>query len=175
MGAAEVHADIHHEQGYDDTPTPEPLGLAPDPVEVRRNGGVAGFVGVVASTVAIAYLARATSTGAPLDWALAALMGVLGIGHLAALVDARTPLLVADTQGVRLRLGRNWRGLPWGALRKVEHRPRRGPLRDGRLVLVVHNPARLIEELDAPAVGSPASPAGCTAPRSRSRSACPPA
>ena len=148
MGAAEVHADIHHEQGYDDTPTPEPLGLAPDPVEVRRNGGVAGFVGVVASTVAIAYLARATSTGAPLDWALAALMGVLGIGHLAALVDARTPLLVADTQGVRLRLGRNWRGLPWGALRKVEHRPRRGALRDGRLVLVVHNPARLIEELD---------------------------
>ena len=150
MGAAEVHADIHHghEQGFDDAPTPEPLGLAPNPVEVRRNGAVAGLVGVVASTIAIAYLARATSTGAPLDWALAALMGVLGIGHLAALVDARTPLLVADTQGVRLRLGRNWRGLPWGALRKVEHRPRRGTLRDGRLVLVVHNPARLIEELD---------------------------
>src|ERR1700754_699130 len=133
MGAAEVHADIHHgpEQGYDDTTTPEPLGLAPNPVEVRRNGGVAGFVGVVASTVAIAYLARATSTGAPLDWALAGLMGVLGIGHLAAMVDARTPLLVADTQGVRLRLGRNWRGLPRGAPRGVQHLARRGLFRDG--------------------------------------------
>ena len=84
----------------------------------------------------------------PLDWALAAVMGLLGIGHLAAFVDARTPLLVADTQGVRIRLGQSWRGLPWGALRQVEHRPRRGILRDGRLVLVVRNPERLIEELD---------------------------
>jgi hypothetical protein len=145
MGAAEVHDDIEQ---YDDTPAPESLGLAPEPVEVRRNGGVAGFVGAVASAIAIAYLARATTTGATLDWAFAVAMGLLGIGHLAALVDARTPLLVADTQGVRIRLGRNWRGLPWGALRTVEHRPRRGLLRDGRLVLVVHNPERLIEELD---------------------------
>jgi hypothetical protein len=79
---------------------------------------------------------------------LAAVMGVLGIAHLAAFVDARTPLLVADTQGVRIRLGNTWRGLPWGALSRVEHRPRRGPFRDGRLVLVVRHPARLIEELD---------------------------
>ena len=82
---------------------------------------------------------------------LAGVLGVLGIGYLAALVDARTPLLVADTQGVRIRLGRAWRGLPWGALHRVEHTPRRGLLRDGRLVMVVHNPARLLEELDGSA------------------------
>jgi hypothetical protein len=146
MSAAEFrdHADVEVEE----KPTTEPLGLAPDAVEVRRNAGLAAFVGAVASGVAIAYLARATNTGAPLDWALAAVMGVLGIAHLAAFVDARTPLLVADTQGVRIRLGNTWRGLPWGALSRVEHRPRRGPLRDGRLVLVVRHPARLIEELD---------------------------
>ena len=132
----------------DDTPVAEPLGLAPDVVEVRRNAGLAAFVGAVASAVAIAYLARATSTGAALDWVLAAAMGLLGVGYLAAFVDARTPLLVADTQGVRIRLGQSWRGLPWGALRQVEHRARRGLLRDGRLVLVVRNPERLIEELD---------------------------
>ena len=34
-------------------------------------------------------------------------------------LDARTPLLVADSQGVRIRLGRTWRGLPWGALATV--------------------------------------------------------
>ena len=146
MSAAEFrdHVDVEVEE----KPTTEPLGLAPDAVEVRRNAGLAAFVGAVASGVAITYLARATNTGAPLDWALAAVMGVLGIAHLAAFVDARTPLLVADTQGVRIRLGNTWRGLPWGALSRVEHRPRRGPFRDGRLVLVVRHPARLIEELD---------------------------
>ena len=144
MSAAEFRDHVEVEE----RPTTEPLGLAPDGVEVRRNAGLAAFVGAVASGVAIAYLARATNTGAPLDWVLAAVMGVLGIAHLAAFVDARTPLLVADTQGVRIRLGNTWRGLPWGALSRVEHRPRRGPLRDGRLVLVVRHPARLIEELD---------------------------
>jgi hypothetical protein len=144
MSAAEFRDDVEVEE----RPTPEPLGLAPEAVEVRRNAGLAAFVGAVASGVAIAYLARATNTGAPLDWALAGVMGVLGFAHLAALVDARTPLLVADTQGVRIRLGNTWRGLPWGALARVEHRPRRGLFRDGRLVLVVRHPARLVEELD---------------------------
>ena len=118
MSAAEFrdHMDVEVEE----TPTTEPLGLAPDAVEVRRNAGLAAFVGALASGVAIAYLARAANTGAPLDWGLAALMGVLGIAHLAAFVDARTPLLVADTQGVRIRLGNTWRGLPWGALARVE-------------------------------------------------------
>ncbi|NYD42181.1 helix-turn-helix domain-containing protein [Nocardioides panaciterrulae] len=132
---------------YDDTPA-EPLGLAPHPVEIRRNGGLAALLGGLASAVAIAYLARATGTGSWLDWALVVVMGVLGIAHLRAFVDARTPLLVADTQGVRIRLGRTWRGMPWGALARVEHRPRRGVLRDGRVVLVARNTDRVLEELD---------------------------
>lgn len=131
---------------HEDAP-PTGLALAPDSVVVRRNAGLAALVGGLASAVAIAYLARASETGAVLDWAMAVVLGALGIGYLAALVDARTPLLVADAQGVRIRLGRAWRGLPWGALNRVEHTPRRGPLRDGRLVMVVHNPARLLEEL----------------------------
>ncbi len=127
------------------------LALAPESVVVRRNAGLAAAIGGVASAVAIAYLARATESGAVLDWLLAVGLGLLGIGYLAAFVDARSPLLVADSHGVRIRLGRSWRGLPWGALQRVEHTPRRGPLRDGRLVMVVHNPARLIEELDGSA------------------------
>ena len=115
---------------------------------MRRNAGLAALVGGLASAVAIAYLARASATGAVLDWVLAGGLALLGIGYLVSLVDARTPLLVADTQGVRVRLGRDWRGLPWGALSRVEHTPRRGLLRDGRLVMVVRNPARLVEELD---------------------------
>ena len=143
MSAAEFRDDV--EIG---SPSNEPLGLAPDAVEVRRNGGLAALIGALASAVAIAYLARATGTGAMLDWVLAVVMGLVGIAHLAAFVDARTPLLVADTQGVRLRLGNSWRGLPWGALTRVEHQARRGLLRDGRLVMVVRNPERVIEDLD---------------------------
>ena len=55
------------------------------------------------------------------------------------LVDSRTPLLVADAQGIRIRLGRTWRGLPWTAVHHVEHTPRRDLLHDGRLVVVPHN------------------------------------
>ncbi|NYE38705.1 cytoskeletal protein RodZ [Nocardioides cavernae] len=111
----------------------------PDHVEVRRHAGVAAGVGLTASAVAIAYLGRAAQTGSALDWAFVVAMGLLGAYWLYGLVDARTPLLVADAQGLRIRLGRTWRGLPWTAVHHVEHTPRRGLLRDGRLVVVPHN------------------------------------
>lgn len=133
----------------DDT-TGSVLGAAPDVVEVRRNGGLAALIGAVASAVAIAYLGRAVQTGATLDWVIFAVMALVGGVWLHAFVDARTPLMVADSQGVRLRLGKAWRGLPWGALAAVEHTPRRGLLRDGKLVLVPHNPDRVRAELDGP-------------------------
>ena len=50
------------------------LTLAPDAVEVRRNAGLAALVGGLASAVAIAYLARASATGAVLDWVLAGVL-----------------------------------------------------------------------------------------------------
>ena len=111
----------------------------PDHVEVRRHAGVAAGVGLTASAVAIAYLGRASQSGSALDWAFVAVMGLLGAYWLVGLVDARTPLLVADAQGIRIRLGRTWRGLPWTAVHHVEHTPRQGLLRDGRLVVVPHN------------------------------------
>lgn len=135
MGAAAVHEDdIHAGRGEH-----EPLTVTPDAVEVRRSAAVAGGVGLTASAVAIAYLGRATQSGSVLDWVFVVAMGLLGAYWLVGLVDARTPLLVADAQGIRIRLGRTWRGLPWTAVHHVEHTPRRGLLRDGRLVVVPHN------------------------------------
>jgi hypothetical protein len=124
------------------------LGVPHEAVEVRRNGALAAAIGGISSGVAIGYLARAASTGSPVDWVVGVVLGVLGIAHLLSFIDARVPLLVADPQGIRLRLGRTWQGLPWGAIREVQHRPRRGWLRDGRLAVVVGNPGRLVEELD---------------------------
>lgn len=133
-----------HEEGAGHAPdehTDGSLVVIPDVVEVRRHSGVAALVGGAGSVLAIAYLARATQSGAALDWLLALLMGAVGAAWLAALLDARTPLLVADAQGVRLRLGRSWQGLPWSSVARVEHLPRRGLLRDGRLVVVPHDTA----------------------------------
>ncbi|WP_104106736.1 helix-turn-helix domain-containing protein [Nocardioides sp. 616] len=144
MGAVEKHLEHTGEEAVDGPS----LSLAADVVEVRRNAGVAAAVGVLASALAIAFLARAVETAAVLDWALFGVLGAIGTGWLASFVDARTPLLVADAQGVRLRLGRTWRGLPWSAVERVEHLPRRGLLRDGRLRVVPRNPDLLLAELD---------------------------
>ena len=76
------------------------------------------------------------------------MLGAIGVVNLAALLDARTPLLVADDLGVRLRLGRTWVGLPWGGLHEVEHRPQRGWWRDGLLVVRPHYVQRVLEDLD---------------------------
>jgi hypothetical protein len=119
------------------------------PVVVRRHAGLAALIGAAASAVAIAYLWRASQTMTPLDWSLCAVMtGIAGM-YLASLVDSRTPLLVADDLGVRIRLGHEWRGLPWEAIGRVDVHPRRGPLRDGRVVVAPHSLGRALDGLDA--------------------------
>jgi cytoskeleton protein RodZ len=123
--------------------------VAGTPVVVRRHAGVAALVGAAASTVAIAYLWRASQTMTVLDWALFGVMSLIAAVYLASLVDARTPLLVADDLGVRIRLGHEWRGLPWEAIGQVVVHPRRGPLRDGRLVFSPRSLARALDGLDA--------------------------
>src|SRR3954447_13136074 len=117
-------------------------------VEVRRNAGVSAVVGAAASAVAIAYLWRAAGSGAVLDWALCALMAALAVVFLRGLFDARTPLLVVDELGVRIRLAEHWRGLPWEAIENVVVKPRRGIVHDGRLVIRLHHVQRAIEGLE---------------------------
>jgi hypothetical protein len=138
-----------------DKPVLETIGeptIAPEHLlEVRRRPGISGALGAGASLVAVAYLARAAGGGSVVDWVVAGVLAVVGVANLAALLDARTPLLVADDLGVRLRLGRTWVGLPWGGLHEVEHQARRGWWRDGLLVVRTHYVQRVLEDLDAPA------------------------
>lgn len=139
--------------GRVDQPEPAELPLPAAPgatgaVTVRRNVVWSLLVAALASTVAIAYLDRATGGGATLDWVLCALTALLAAVHLGAVLDARTPLLVADGDGVRIRLGSQWRGMPWDALAQVVVRPRAGRFRDGRLVVTPHTAPRLLDGLD---------------------------
>ena len=60
-----------------------------------------GLTGWSTNLHPIAYFGRATQTGSVVDWAFVVAMGLLGVYWLAGLVDARTPLLVADAQGMQ--------------------------------------------------------------------------
>ena len=98
----------------------------PPVVEVRRNAVTSALLGAASSAVAIAYLWRAAESGQVLDWVLCVTLGLFATVFLHSLLDARTPLLVADEMGIRIRLGTTWRGLPWEAIERVVVRPRRG-------------------------------------------------
>jgi len=116
-------------------------------VEVRRNTRLAAAIAVVALLLGVGFVMRGGGSVV-----VGALLLLLGLAHAWLAWDARTPLAVVDDQGVRMRLGRTWRGLPWGDIDEVEHQPRpAGPLgwwRDGRLsVLPVDNAAQF-EGLD---------------------------
>ncbi len=132
-----VEFDVPTEFG----PLPRPVAEVadtesePEPVvvEVRRRAGLAALIGVLAGGIATLYLTRAVDSGSGLDWTVFALFGLVALAYLGVLLDSRTPLLVADEQGLRLRNGRSWAGFPWGSLTRVDVLEQVG-LRDGRLV-----------------------------------------
>ena len=108
-----------------------------DDVEVRRDGPLAAVIGVAAAGLAIAYLARASgSEGGLVDWVLMGVLGAIAAAFLVSFIDARAPLMLADRQGIRVRSGRSWRGLAWAEVNRVEHLPRSGLLRDGRITVL---------------------------------------
>jgi hypothetical protein len=107
----------------------------PEPVVIRRNAVLLGALGFGAAGVCLAYLVRAVSGGSSIDWLMAAALGVIAVPYLGMLASARSPLLVADETGVRIRLGGQWRGLLWEDMARVEVNRRGGFLRDGRVVI----------------------------------------
>ncbi|MDZ5622340.1 helix-turn-helix domain-containing protein [Nocardioides bizhenqiangii] len=131
------------DQTHAETETAEAAGQ----VEVRRNVVLSGIVGAVAAVLTIAFAFRAFGDGSALDWALFAVLGVITVLHVAAVADARAPLLVADRLGVRLRQGADWQGIAWDDIECMEHLPRRLPLHDGHLLVVGESGQQLIVPL----------------------------
>ncbi len=113
-------------------------------VQVRHNARLAAAVGSFAAVVTVAWFSRALQTGALLDWSLCVIVGAIGVVQLLVVRDSRAPLMLADEQGVRIRRGETWSGLPWQDIDHVEVLARgRGLgalLRDGRLVLLAREP-----------------------------------
>ena len=104
-------------------------------VVVRRRAGFPAVVAASALVLAGGYLWRGLHGGGALAWLVVAVLVVIAAAHLALVADARTPLLVADSTGVRARLGRRWRGLPWSGIDAVEVAPQRSRWGEGRVAI----------------------------------------
>lgn len=114
------------------------------PVEVHRNTLLTASTGVLAGVVGAAYVVRLLGGGTALDGVLAVVLLGIAAVHAVGVLDARAPLFVADELGVRLRRGKEWRGLPWTEIDAVEVLPRRRVLRDGSVdVLSGEEPLRV--------------------------------
>lgn len=102
-------------------------------VAVHRNVVLSGVVGGVALLFGGAFLARA---GSAFDVLVGLVLVLVAVVNLPAVASARTPVLVADDYGIRLRVGLAWRGLPWTAIRQLVVEDPASVLREGRMVIV---------------------------------------
>lgn len=113
-------------------------------VAVRRNVVLSGVVGGLALLLGASFLLRA---GSAFDVLLGLVLVVVALGHVPALTSARTPVLVADDHGIRLRVGTTWRGVPWSAMRQVVVEDAASVLREGRLVIVPLDRSELLRRV----------------------------
>ncbi len=107
------------------------LSRDPDPApsfEVRGRPGIHIVVSAVAGVTALAYLWRAVDGGSVILWAMVALLVGIAVLHLLGRREASLPRLVADEHGVRVRRRRQWIGLPWVDIDRVEVASMHGPL-----------------------------------------------
>lgn len=116
--------------------TLEPAGTGSGEVlEVRRSAGVLALVAVGAGVLAVAYAVRAVD-GSALLWLIAGVLGGVGLLAGRGWYDARSPLMVADSLGVRVRHGDAWRGFPWADVDHVVLAEPRGLFGDGAIDVV---------------------------------------
>src|SRR5262247_1737495 len=107
------------------------LSRDPDPApsfEVRGRPGIHIVVSAVAGVTALAYLWRAVDGGSVILWAMVALLVGIAVLHLLGRREASLPRLVADEHGVRVRRRRQWIGLPWDDIDRVDVASMHGPL-----------------------------------------------
>jgi hypothetical protein len=78
----------------------------------RRTGLYLGTA-ILAITAAAALGVAAVARDVPWLWVPAGVLVLLGLVALPGIIDARTPIFVADRYGVRLHQRDNWVGLLW--------------------------------------------------------------
>ena len=111
--------------------------------EIRRRASIYVGVGVVALALGIAFGLRAHREKEPRLWFLVAVLAVIAYVHLIAAIDSRTPLFVADDQGVRLRSGHEWVGFLWREMGEIRVERREGIFYDARVKVLSGDGTRI--------------------------------
>jgi hypothetical protein len=104
-----------------------------EPFEIRRRVGIYFGIGIIAAALAVAFGFRAYDKEQPLLWILVAVLAVMAYILLVAAFDSRTPLFVADDQGVRMRDGEEWVGFLWQEMGDLRIERRDGFFYDPRV------------------------------------------
>jgi hypothetical protein len=112
---------------------------------VRRRGTLMGLVTLAALVVCGLYLWRFSDDRGLVPFLLGCALLGIGVVHAVAWRESRSPLLIADLTGLRVRLGGRWAGVPWGEVEGVEVAARRR-FGDGRVVVRPRNELRILAE-----------------------------
>ena len=115
----------------------------PTPFTVRASQKVHGGIAAGAALVAVGFGASAsTSPTGILRWIAAAAFAVLAVVCARALTVG--DMLVADTVGIRLRIGNEWIGTRWEDIEEVTVLQRRHFLDDGRIAVHLLDPGPVL-------------------------------
>lgn len=117
-------------------------------VAIRRRLVMPAVLAASAGFVAAAFLIRGVTHFSVWSLLVGLALAALAATQAMVLREGRTPLLLADEHGFRLRLGQDWCGLPWTSLRQVVVEPATSLWRDGRLVLAPNDLNRELNRLD---------------------------
>lgn len=109
-----------------------------DSFQILRRWWIYLAAGVAALMVAAIVAAVAGLRGPGWLWVPAGLLLILGLVALPGIADRQTPLLVADSHGIRLRDGNTWIGLLWREIAQIVVEPRTG-FHDPRIKVVTAN------------------------------------
>jgi hypothetical protein len=126
-----------------------PAGV-PRQLTVRASYLLHGFIASGGVVLAVGFtFAAADAAGwrASIRWVAAAGFAVLALVALRAVLSG--PLLVADSTGVRLRIGDDWIGARWAEIDVVSVLPRRHLLGDGRIAVHLEDPAPVLAAMSS--------------------------
>jgi hypothetical protein len=135
-------ADSGHDSGADDAADGETAMEFSVRPAVRLNAFLAAGAGLVALLFTVAATSAGGGLAAGWRWLVVAGFAVLAVRSLRA-VRAK-PLLVADSTGIRLRIGGEWIGAPWTEIESVQVLPRRHLLDDGRIAVHLADPGPVV-------------------------------
>ncbi len=91
-------------------------------LSVSGNPLMAGAIAAASAGISVAYAVRASS-GDLTALAVSSSSGCWRVAWLLVCLDALTPRMVVDEQGVRIRFVREWVGLSWADLDGLSVRP----------------------------------------------------